>query len=176
MTARHSRVLQRIADTDERVQEYEFAGSYEDAPHWLHLAEGWQVDGCHSVNGGTVKECLSELSMVQPCTTPGCCDDRPAVEPGLSIHEWAGIDAAGPAEHDECFQKYHGEEWSQHHFAITDDGDRVTGVRVVTPSSDTANGTWTLAEILASEGCQTSVDTVANMMRAAVQEHTSESN
>lgn len=74
MAARYSKVLQRIADTDEKVEEYEFAGSYEDSPHWLHLAPGWQVDDCHSVNGTTVSECRGELSRIQPCTAPGCCE------------------------------------------------------------------------------------------------------
>ena len=89
------------------------------------------------------------------------CEDEVVSASG----EWTGVDAAGTAEHDECFQKYHGEEWSQYHFAVSDD---LASVRVVTPTDETADGIWTLAEILASEGCWPRVEAVAGLMRDAV--------
>lgn len=60
-----SKQLERVAQTDDRVIDYEYLGGNEDAPHWLHLTEGCLSSlGTHICNGATVEECLEELRQV----------------------------------------------------------------------------------------------------------------
>ena len=71
---RHSSVLQKIADTDDRVAEYEF--SIDDQPHWLHLAPGWKEElmGTHTIHEDTVAECLSQYRAITRCDCDHCRD------------------------------------------------------------------------------------------------------
>jgi hypothetical protein len=78
MAAQYSMKLERLAETDPRIQEggYDHFGPGEEAPHWLYLNSGYSVDGCHIINGATIKECLEELSTVIVCDCKDCEYDK----------------------------------------------------------------------------------------------------
>ena len=69
---RFSTVLQKIADKDDRVVEYEY--SIDDAQHWLHLADGWREElmGTHTIHESTVEECLAQYRAITKCDCDEC--------------------------------------------------------------------------------------------------------
>ena len=83
---------------------------------------------------------------------------------------WCGIDLAEDSDHDRCFSRYDMGEplLGSYHFAVTDDLSRV---EIVPASDDSANGIWTLAEVLAQGASWTQVAAVAARMRAAIRRH-----
>ena len=66
--ARYSTLLERLADTDDRVQSYEFDAEFCGGQHWLHLADGWWLpfpDCLHQIGEGTVLLVLDVLRLVR---------------------------------------------------------------------------------------------------------------
>ena len=73
MPATHSTVLARLAQTDERVQDYEFDADNDMGVHWLYLNDGWidSESGCHAIHETTVADTLRVLK----CSVVECFDD-----------------------------------------------------------------------------------------------------
>jgi hypothetical protein len=81
-------ILQRLADNDERFDEYsdetcplrpgELGEEHHDG-HWLYTAPGWKWDGdpwnaLHQIHEWTVKAVLAEVRNVVPCRCDSCLE------------------------------------------------------------------------------------------------------
>lgn len=63
-----SKVLQRLAETDERIDEYEYDKGNDCGEHWLHLKWPYICDGMASIHEYTVRECLSMAKSIEDGT------------------------------------------------------------------------------------------------------------
>ena len=68
----YSEKLAALAETDERIAEYEHGGD----SHWLHLADGWTDGENHTIHETTVQDCLDILADVKKCDCPGCTGSK----------------------------------------------------------------------------------------------------
>ncbi len=78
-------ILQRLADTDERFDEYsdetcplrpgELGEEHHDG-HWLYTAPGWinPASETHAIHAWTVKHVLSEVKGIVPCRCDDCLE------------------------------------------------------------------------------------------------------
>jgi len=67
----HSRQLQRLAESDHRVEEYEHEPGNVMGQHWLYLAPGFSADPIEpncDIHANTVRECLQELKQIRKVT------------------------------------------------------------------------------------------------------------
>ena len=71
-----SKTLRNLAESDDRIAEYEFIGEGEESPHRLWLAPGWKsasdpVGVVHFGSGRTVRECIQDSVRI-PCYCEDC--------------------------------------------------------------------------------------------------------
>ena len=69
-------MLQKIAELDNRIQEYEYEPCNDEAKHWLHLKPGWAcgILERHSIHEATARECVLFLQSVEPCRCSECSE------------------------------------------------------------------------------------------------------
>jgi hypothetical protein len=59
------KTLDRLADEDDRIADYEYDPGNDCGVHWLHLEWPWvDSDSCGSIHERTVKDCLLEFRGV----------------------------------------------------------------------------------------------------------------
>lgn len=61
-----SKVLERLAATDNRIAEYSCETDSGDG-HWLYLKPGWNWSMDHIVRGETVSEVLRDFREIEEC-------------------------------------------------------------------------------------------------------------
>ena len=71
MTPKWSKTLKGKVETCHKVIAYEFR-AFNEWPHRLHLAAGWQRNNAHFIRATTVKECLVALQNLERCNCGKC--------------------------------------------------------------------------------------------------------